>query len=154
MDDFIRYVPLMVVAVVAANVAIFWHRASRLSTLMPEKTVGYRRIVRAFSFYFGGLTIAWSVGAFFGGFHVVGMPPPSSVMARREPTALDWVFLLAWVLVATRFSFWLFARDGANVLVNHRDIFNSFPSRPGTVKILWTLLLLASLASAVHSFSI
>ena len=152
-NDLFRYLPLIAIAVVAANLAVFWHRARRLSAKTPAKTSGYHAIVRGFGLYFGGLTILWSVGTAAHVFHIIGIPTASSVLVPREPTTFDWLFLVAWALVALRFSVWLYARDGANVLVNHGDIFNSFPSSPAAVKVVWALLLLVSLASAIYHFT-
>jgi hypothetical protein len=153
MDALFQYFPLIAVLVVGANLAIFWQRARRLSEVAPDRKAGYHRIIRSLAVYFGGLTILWAIGAMFGLFNVLGMPEaPPSVMARREPTAFDWLLLLAWALVFLRFSVWLYARGGANVLVDHREIFNSFPESARMVKALWALLLLISSASAFHRF--
>jgi hypothetical protein len=142
--------PLMAVGVVAANLAVFWRRADRLSALTPERAGGYHAIVRVFALYFGGLTVLWSVAAMLGLLHVVGMPTAGSVMVRQDPTPFDWLFLLADAVVLFRLSVWLFAQDGAEVLVDHRQLFGSFPTSAGVVKILWALMLLVSLASLIY----
>src|SRR6185436_14806694 len=136
MDALFRYFPVIAVLVVGANLAIFWQRAERLSEVAPDRKAGYHRIICSLAVYFGGLTILWAVGAMFGLFNVIGMPAPPSVMARRTPGTFDWLLLLAWALVLLRFSVWLYARGGAKVLVDHRQIFNSFPASARTVKIL------------------
>jgi hypothetical protein len=152
MDELFRFIPVITVAVVAANVVILWRRAGRLSALTPERATGYYGIVRAFALYFGAMTILWTAGAMFGIFRVVGMPREDSVMRDLGPTTFDWLFMLAWALVVVRFSVWLYARGGAEFLVDHGEIFNSFPSNAGVLKVLWAVLLLVSSASAIHQF--
>ena len=154
MNDFFRFIPLIAVAVVAANVAVLYARANRLSARTPEKRSGYQKLVRTFALYFGGLTVVWAVGVSLGIAGVFAPPVPVSVMVPRSATVFDWCLLAAWALVLTRFSVWLYRQDGAAFLVAHGDLFDTFPRSALGVKVLWACMLTVGAISAIHQFSV
>lgn len=49
--------------------------------------------------------------------------------------------------------YWILAQDGAQFLIEHRKIFNAFPSSPWMVKVIWTMCAIMLLAAwTVHMF--
>ena len=108
-------------------------RADALGLEYPELDPGFRRIVRAFFFYFGGTCLLWGLGAMTGW--------GAFLASRRYPlTPYDIAYFGLGLLIVAKSVIWIYFRGGAEFLARHGMIFRFWPSSSRGTKIVWALL--------------
>ena len=134
------------------NWVLLHRRVARLTVTTPERAAGYRTIERALLIYFVGAAMIFSVGTMLGISHTSAARQFHDSVMKPKPqlTWFDWAFWALWWLVLCRFTFWLYVRAGAEFLVQHRDMFDTFPKSAKTVRIVWFVVLAVSAISFIH----
>ncbi len=133
-EIFSRYFWAICIVVTGINVIIFKVRSSRHIQDNPELAEGYATLFRG---YLTWVNLPWVVMGI--GCTVGGVPTVWHYFRPQDgnPYVLAWfasVFLL-WITG----TYWLFFRDGAEMLVKHPGAFNANISNPTMVKVFWFL---------------
>jgi hypothetical protein len=139
--SFEPYIWMITGVVVLANAAVFRYRAESLGREEPNLKPGYVAIAKGFVLWLLPPIAMLAVGNALGWNGTYVWPT-----ARRAPTPFDFVCYGVMCIVLIRGLVWVVAHGGAAFLEDHRRVFNSFPSSPLMVKILWTIVSIAVFA--------
>jgi hypothetical protein len=126
-----RYIGWIGVLVVLVNGAIFRRRALALGIGEPEKKASYLAIASAFVVWLVPPMALWAVAI------TAGWSEP---LPKGPLTLFDHVCIAATLAVLARSCVWIYGQDGAEHLVQHRRLFDNFPSTARGVKLLWAVM--------------
>jgi len=129
---------LLCIGALLGNAAIFRARASEYAADDPTVLQEANRILRAFVLYVGGLFLLFAGGSALGLTGRLGF-----AREARPVTTFDVVYLMVYVAVLGRATWWVFSQGGAAVLAGHHRMFKYFPTSEVRVKLLWALMMLA-----------
>ena len=122
------------------NLAVFWSRVSGYAGDDSRLRSEGNAMLRAAACYLSPLFILGAIGAALG--LSGGLLTPMS--GRRGGVSwFDVAFLIAFVGVFLRATWWVFAEGGAERLADHHEMFRFAPSSKLGVMLLWTVLMLA-----------
>jgi hypothetical protein len=151
MTAFFRFIEhhgwLVFVAVTCLNALILKLHSRRYIRQQPELADGYGRLIRGVLFW-GNLP--WLVmGA---GIELGGLPGMFSYFHPRDghPFVLAWfgVVITIWILG----FWWLFARGGAEFLVEHPGLLRGPPCSPTAIRIYYCLCIIGGICGVVFLF--
>ena len=123
-----RYFWLICIAITCLNAFIWWHRSQPELAKTPHLAASYRRLILGWVIFGNIPWLVMGVGILFGGvpgfFHYLN--------ANNGPFVIAWyVSMVAlWLLGA----WWLFARRGAEQIVEHRALLRVPVEKPEHVK--------------------
>lgn len=127
-----KYFWLICIIVTGANAIIFKQRSKHPIEQKPELAEGYTTLIRGFLFWGNLPWIVMGIGCTYGNI--------KSVIQYFNPTdgnpyilAFYGSVFLIWFLG----TYWIFFRDGAEMLVQHPGLLNINLSSPLIVKIFW-----------------
>ena len=131
-----KYFWVLAIACNVVNVFIFRTRSSEYVQQRPELAEGYKRYFLGFLLWASLPWIAMGVGIVFG-----GVPNVFSYFHPQDPNP----FIRAWfgsiILMWLLGFYWLFARHGAEFLVEHPGLFNRNLNTPAKIKGFYCLTL-------------
>lgn len=135
-----RHFWFLALAATVVGAYVFQRRFTALAAAHPERADGYERALTWFTGLSGGLWLLMGVGIVAG-----GVPSVLSYLdpARGNMYVLLWHAAVVGALLAG--AVWVFLRGGARFVVDHPGLLHVAPSRPGQVKLLYTLCLVAGL---------
>lgn len=122
--------------VVLLNGAIFRARAQKLGSEQPDLLPGYLAIARGFVTWLVPLFLLIALGVVLGWSTAFAMPPSGQPHPVR---VFDVLCYSIFVLLIVRGTVWIFPQRGAEFLAAHWRLFQSFPSTPWGVRLLWTI---------------
>lgn len=141
---FFRHIWLMFVAVTVANALVLKFRSGHYIRLNPGLAGGYQRLFRGVLFW-GNLP--WLVMGT--GIELGGVPSVFSFFRPRDgnPFVLAWfgAVVMLWVLG----FYWLFARRGAEFLIEHPGLLRGKPKNPALIKACYCIAVVGGIAAVV-----
>jgi len=145
--SFLRHAWLMLITVTVVNALILKYRSRRYIQERPELAQGYARLFRGVLLWGNLPWIVMGVGIELG-----GVPRLSSYFRPRDgnPFVLAWfgVVIALWV-----FGFhWLFARRGAEFLVEHPGLLRGAPESPSMIRIFYCLMVAGGVVGVCFLF--
>ena len=146
---FTTYFWLICVIITIVNGAVFKHKSKKYIEEKPELSEGYATLIRGFVFWGN---VPWVVMGI--GFTIGGVPSVWHYFRPQDgnPYVLAWfvsVFVV-WILG----TYWLFFRDGAELLVSHPGLLNVHSSNPLVIKLLWVLCLGSGVVGIVLMYTL
>ena len=142
-----RYVWLLFVAVTVVNALILRFRSRAYVQEQPALARGYEQLLRGVLLWGNLPWVAMGIGILFG-----GVPGVSSYLRPRDgnPFVLAWlgVVVALWVLG----FYWLFARRGAEFLVEHPGLFRGNPRSPTAIRAMYCLMVAGGVVGLCFSF--
>ncbi len=130
----LRHVWLLFVVVTTANALILKYRSRRYIQQRPLLAEGYQRLFWGFLFWGNLPWLVMAVGIEFG-----GVPDMFCYFRPRDgdPYVLAWfAFVIAdWLLG----FYWIFARRGAEFLVEHPGLLRGDPKNPTMIRVFYCL---------------
>ena len=136
------------IAVTCANAAIFRVRARKRIQEAPELEDGYRKIIKGFVIWGNIPWLVMGIGCTVG-----GVPTLFHYFRPRDGNPFVLAFFASVFLVWFLGTFWLFFRNGAEMLVRHPGLFNHDFRSPTMVKLLWCLCLAGGVLAVVMMFT-
>ena len=131
---------LLCLGVFLLNVMIFRWRVSEYTADDTQLRAEGNTMLRVTMQYLGALFVVGAIGAALG--LSGGLLTPMS--GRRGVLSwFDIAYLIAYVLVFLRATWWVFAEGGAERLADHHEMFRFAPSSKLGVMLLWAALMLA-----------
>lgn len=149
METLFNYFWLLAIAVNGINAAIIWARAQRYIKQNPELQPGYITMLRGF---FLGMSVPWIVMGM--GITTGGVSKIADYFYPRIGNRFViawWVSL--WVLILL-YSYWIWFRGGAEMLIKHPGFLKGNPSNPRTIKLMSLVSVVSSAVVAVIMFSL
>ncbi len=151
MFDFIsRYFWLLALIITAINAAVFRTRANERINASPELAEGYALLLRGYLIAMSIPCIVMGIGCTVGGLQVWDYFNPRA----GNPYVLAWYasIVVLWSLG----TYWLFFRDGAEMLVKHPGLVTfrmgfsrTEISNPTVIKAFWLLCLAGGIVAVV-----
>lgn len=138
----------MFLAVTVANALVIKFRSRSLIAQRPELASGYRRL---FWGYLTFLSLPWLVMGY--GIELGGIPNMFSFFRPREGNPIVLTFFATTVVLWILALYWLFARQGAEFLIEHPGVFRGIPQNPTFIKA-WFCLAIAGGVVALIAMSI
>ena len=142
----VRHFWLVCILVNGVNGFVWWRRAQPRIAERAELAPGYRRLVRGWIFWSSIPWLVMGIGILLG-----GVPDVTYFFsAKNGPFVIAWyVSLVAVQLLAT---WWIFARNGAEELVQHPGLFAKPIADAGAIK-LFVLLAWVGIVIALTAFT-
>ena len=144
---FAHYAWLMFVGVTVVNAIILKMRSRAYIKKRPELAVGYQKLIKGVLFWGNLPWIVMGIGIVFGGVQSV-----FSYFSPREanPFVLAWfgTLIVLWLLG----FYWLFARRGAEFLVEHPGLLNGEPKNPNMIRVFYCLSVAGGIAGLCFMF--
>lgn len=139
---------LIFIVVSFINAVIFQLRAKEQTRRKPELAEGYRKIIRGFLIW---VNLPWLIMGF--GIMIGGVPGIFEYFkpAGGNPfvmTFYGFIFLV-WILG----TWWIFFRNGAEMLVNHPGLFNRDFQSTMAIKVIWLLMVAGGIAGVSLLFT-
>ena len=135
MDLIFKHAWLLFIGVMCVNGAVWWTRAQREIAADPTLEPGYRMLIRGWLVYGNLPWLVMGAGVLIG-----EVPSPLHYFNPRNGifVALFYVSVVAvWVALA----YWIFLRQGAEMLVRHPGLLQLPVQQPWAVKALVVLSL-------------
>ena len=130
------------IAVTLLNAAIFRARANRRIEEHPELEEGYGKIIKGFVIWTGLPWIVMGVSCTVG-----DVPTVLHYFRPRDGNPFVIAFFASAFFIYGLGTYWLFARNGAEMLTRHPGLFNFDFTSPRMVKLFWLLLVMGGIAA-------
>ena len=139
---------LIFIVVCFINAVIFQLRAKEQTRRKPELAEGYRKIIRGFLIW---ANIPWLIMGF--GVMVGGVPGILDYFkpADGNPYVMTFYGFVCFVWILG--TWWLFFKNGAEMLVDHPGLFNRDFQSTVTIKVVWLLMIAGGIAAVSLFFS-
>lgn len=139
---------LIFIAVTVANALILKFRSRAHIQRQPELAAGYQRLFNGVLFWGNLPWVVMGIGIVFGGVHSV-----FSYFRPRDgnPFVLAWfaVVIALWLLG----FYWIFARRGAEFLVEHPGLLRGTPKSPTMIRIGYCLMIAGGIMGLIFMFT-
>jgi len=132
------------IAVTLLNAAIFRVRANRRIEEQPELEEGYGRIIKGFAIWGSLPWVVMGIGCTIG-----DVPSVLHYFRPRDGNPYVIAFFASIFFIYGLGTYWLFARNGAEMLTRHRGLFNVDFKSPLMVKLFWLLLVTGGMAGVL-----
>ena len=127
-----KHIWLIFIIAMGINAAIFRHSSKQHIKENPELAAGYSTIIRGFLFWGNIPWIVMGIGCTFGNIQsIFSFFKPSD--GNPYVQAFFGSVFLIWILG----TYWVFFRDGAEMLASHPGILRINVSNPLFIKIYW-----------------
>ncbi len=144
---FARHAWILFIAVTMINALILKFRSRAHIQRRPELRAGYRRLFNGVLLWGNLPWVVMGIGIVFGGVHST-----FSYFRPRDGHS----FVLAWLGVVVALwilgFYWLFARRGAEFLVEHPGLLRSTPKNPTSIRFFYCLMVAGGLAGLLFIF--
>lgn len=132
---FVRHFWLAFIAANVLNALILKARSRKYILQKPELAAGYQQLFNGFLLWGNVPWVVMGIGILFGGVHNV-----FSYFRPRDGNP----FVLAWFGVIGALCLlgfhWLFARRGAEFLVEHPGLLRGIPQSPAMIRLFYCLM--------------
>jgi len=132
---------LLFIVVSFINAVIFQLRAKEQTRRKPELADGYRKIIRGFLTWANLPWMIMGVGIMIG-----GVPGIFAYFRPADGNPYVAAFYGSLFLIWMLGTYWIFVRNGAEMLVSHPGLFNRDFSSPAAVKLIWLLMVAGGIA--------
>jgi hypothetical protein len=143
-----RHVWLMFIAVTIANAMILKIRSGPYILQHPELAEGYRRLFWGVLFWCNLPWLVMAIGIEFG-----SVPNIFFFFRPRDgnPFVLGFfgVVVLLWILG----FYWIFARRGADFLIDHPGLLRGCPKNPDMIKLFYCLSVIGGIVGMILMFT-
>ena len=144
---FARHAWIMFIAVTTINAMMMRFRSRKYIQQQPHLAAGYQQLFTGVLFWLNLPWVVMGVGIVFGGVRSV-----FSYFRPRDgnPFVLTWfgVVIALWLLG----FYWLFARRGAEFLVEHPGVFRRDPQSPNMIRLIYCLMVAGGVAGTYFMF--
>ena len=138
---FARHAWLLFIATMVANALVLKFRSRAYIQQQPELAAGYRSLFYGILLWGNLPWVVMGIGIVFGGVHSV-----FSYFRPRDgnPFVLAWfgVVVALWLLG----FYWIFARRGAEFLIEHPGLLRGNPKSPATIRLFYCLMVAGGVA--------
>jgi len=141
---FLHHAWLMFVAVTVANAVILKFRSMAYIRQRPELADGYRRL------FWGILLLGnlpWLVMGF--GLEVGGVPGMFSYIRPRDGNPFVLTFIASVGMLWILGFYWIFARRGAEFLIDHPGLFRGNPQSPAMIRVFYCLAIAGGMIALI-----
>lgn len=146
---FARQAWLIFLAVNTVNAFVLKFRSQAYIRERPELAPSYQKLFRGILFWGSLPWLVLGIGMVSG-----GVQNMNAYFRPRtgNPFVLAWygVVVALWILG----GYWLFARRGAEFLVEHRGLIQGSPQNPTSIRLFYCVILVAGVAGMVLAFAI
>jgi hypothetical protein len=129
------------------NGAIWWRRSREYRERDPSLTEGYRSLIRGYVTWGNIPWVVMGSGILFG-----GVPSMFHYFNPRYPNPFVAAFFGSIFVLWAAGTYWLFARGGAEQLINHPGLAQPSINSPLIIKVLWLLCLAGGVAGVTAMF--
>jgi hypothetical protein len=143
----LRHLWLLCIAATIINALIFWVRSRHHGYNDPSLEGGYCQL------FWGILTwgnIPWVIMGL--GILVGGVPSTFHYFRPRDGNPFVLAFFASVFIIWALGTYWLFVRNGAEMITRHPGLFNGDIKSPAFIKLFWCLCLAGGIVGAVAMF--
>lgn len=144
---FARHAWLILIGVTVANALILKFRSRAYIQQQPELAAGYQQLFNGVLLWGNLPWVVMGIGIVFG-----GVPSVFSYCRPRDGNpfvlALFGVVIALWILG----FYWLFARRGAEFLIEHPGLLRGNPKSPAMIRLVYCLMVAGGVAATCLMF--